>query len=79
MKTTSECIFYLSTHAWLGKSFAKLKKSDIEFVENFLNAKHSNKNEAMVVCNRLFIDSEKPKKWLIIVEMVSCAITHRYS
>jgi len=70
---------YLASHPWLKKSFAKLGKQDIEFIINFYNKDFKNKDEAMLACNRAFMDcAEKPKNWKIILEMLSCITTHHF-
>jgi hypothetical protein len=79
MKTTQDCIAYISTHPWIKKSFAKLNKADIDFIIAFFNRDITNRDDAMLICNRLFMDQvNKPKNWKIISELISCGITFRY-
>jgi hypothetical protein len=62
----------LSSHAWYSSLFKKLKKSDIEFAESFLEKNASlSKDEYAEACNRLFLGNEnKPKNANLIVELL---------
>lgn len=76
----TKSIEYVTTHPWLKNGFNKLKKSEIEIIYNFLSVSYSDKNEAMMACNRMFMDMpNKPKNWATIMEIVSAIISHNYS
>jgi len=80
MKTTEDCIKYLSTHPWLSKGFNKLKQSEKILLADFLDLKFSDKSAAFTASNRMFMDKiDKPKNHLIISELISCALSFRFS
>lgn len=65
----------LRTHAWHGKVFAKLKKSEVEQCQTFLR-----ENESLDIVTyeqkvqRMFLDqSEKPKNWTVMNELLISA------
>lgn len=77
MKSTHECIKYVSSHPWHKKGFSKLKQNEIEFIVNFLNI-DMEKVDAMIKCNRIFVDREKTKNFTTVLEIISVCITYRY-
>ena len=62
-------------HAWLCKSFNKLKADDLAFCEQFINDNDLlDKKKFDALVNRLFMDDKiKPKNWKIISELLSCS------
>ena len=62
----------LKNHPWLGRSFKKLTKDDIEFAISFLKENENNNDD--IFCHkavRLFIDkTQKPKAWKEIEELL---------
>lgn len=63
------------THDWLGRLYKKLRKEEVEIAVNFLiqNA-DSSKDVFFFKINRMFLDnSNKPKNFLLIMELLSCA------
>ena len=80
MKTTPECISYVSNHPWLKKQFVKLSQNDILAIADFLDIPFLDKAESSKALDGLFMDKkEKPKKYLVISELISCCITYRFS
>ena len=79
MKTTEECIKYLSTHAWLKKSFVKLKQADIVAMANFLDLKIDSKELAVKELNKFLLSNSQSKNKLIIDELLCCAINFRFN
>lgn len=77
MKSTDECISYVSTHPWHKKGFSKLREKDLVIIREFLDMPIS-KEDASIKNNRLFIDQEKPKNFTIILEIISVCISYRY-
>lgn len=72
MNKRLENFLALEIHPWLGKSFKKLKKSDLEICFKFLKDFESlDKNDFEFKLNRLFLDKDKPKNWMIISELLS--------
>lgn len=63
----------LANHAWLGKSFKKLKKDELLLARNFLEQNaHLDKGQFEFAINRMFINyPNKPKNWTIILEMLA--------
>lgn len=61
----------LKGHAWLGRVYAKLSKADIQIGEELL-AKHesSSKDELATVILRLWLDKEKPRRWVELEELM---------
>lgn len=67
-----------STHPWHHKNFAKLKPFEIELAEAFIRENDQLERapfEAKVT--RLWLDEpeKRPKRWTIIMELLSCANT----
>jgi predicted nuclease of restriction endonuclease-like RecB superfamily len=64
-------------HPFLRKGFQKLKKSDIDFLYNFINENMNlNTEEFEKTINRFFLDKQiKPKNWNIISELLSSSNT----
>lgn len=80
MKNTPECLEFVRSHPWLSKGFAKLKKADLVIITEFLDRDFASKSDAMVACNRIFVDAaNRPKQWTTILEIISAIITHRYN
>jgi hypothetical protein len=71
-------IAYCSGHAWLKKSYSKLRKDDFAVIKKFLDIEYKDKNDAMFACNRIFLNSPKTKNWLCVMETLSGFITHSY-
>lgn len=67
----------LKNHAWLGKQYKKLTKNDIKLATVFIKEKnHLSKNDFELAVNRMFLDnSNKPKNWKIISELLCCTNT----
>lgn len=64
----------LETHAWLGRVFKRLSKSELAFcLETLRSSEHMSKGDFELKVNRLFLDREKPKNSTIIMELLSCA------
>ena len=79
MKTVTECISYLSTHPWLKKGYAKLKKEEVALLTSFLENSSTDKGQAMDQVNRMFLDKKTlPKNWTTISELASSAVTYRF-
>lgn len=67
-----------STHPWHHKNFRKLKPAEVELALAFIRENDSLEKlpfEAKV--NRLWLDqpSARPKRWTIIIELLSCCNT----
>jgi hypothetical protein len=71
-------IDYCSSHAWLKKSFSKLRKDDFVIIEKFLSIEFQSKDDAMSACNRIFLNNPRTKNWLCVMETLSGFITHSY-
>lgn len=80
MRTTEDCMKFLSTHPWLSKGFKKLKQEEKLILADFLDLKIIDKPQALLQANKMFLDKpSKPKNHLIISELISCAIMFRFS
>lgn len=73
-----EFINFCSSHPWLKKSFFKFKNDDFEMIKNFCKNHFKNKNEAMIACNRIFLDKRKTKNWTCVMETLSAFISHTF-
>jgi len=65
----------LATHPWLKKCHAKLTDDEKRLATDFITANDSlNKSQFEMAVNRMFIDQKnKPKRYAIILELLSCA------
>jgi len=79
MKSTNECLIYFSTHAWLKRQFAKLSESDKAHLRFFLDLNITDKASASLELTRFFLTLPPCKNKLIIDELLSCAISFRFS
>lgn len=64
-------------HAWLKKAYAKLKRDELELARKIIrdNA-HLSKGDFELMTNRLFLgQTDKPKNWTVISELLCCANT----
>jgi hypothetical protein len=74
-----ESLEYVASHPWLKRVYSKLKCDDIDVIDDFFKADFKDIDEAMLACNRMFMDIPiKPKRWAIILEVCSCTITHHF-
>lgn len=64
----------LENHPMLKKQYTKLTKKDHSFCIDFLTSNKLDKNEMAFKINRLFIDEEKPKNWLVMQELLICSL-----
>lgn len=72
-------IRYVSLHPWLKKSYAKLRKPDLKIIDNFFSVEYKDINDAMMACNRMFMDGKiESKNKGSISEIVSAVISHYY-
>lgn len=73
--TRLEAFEALKNHAWLHRSFAKLKPDELELARDFLARNETlSKGEFEHVLLRMFIDKPvKPKHWTQIEELLICA------
>jgi hypothetical protein len=57
-----------------------LKKSDMEFIDQFLDrTSHHDPNDRQLLINRLFMDNpNKPKNWLLIMEFLQFINSRHY-
>ena len=64
-----------ATHAWLSRSFKKLKPVELQFCREILTKCEAvSKDHFMRIAVRLFIDQPtKPKHWQEIEELLVCA------
>jgi hypothetical protein len=66
----------LEHHPFRDKFLRKLTKNDLKIIESFLNdICNLDKNKQHEICNRMFLDKEKPKNCRIIQEICSLIIT----
>lgn len=67
------------THPWFKRVIKKLGAADIAFAESWIKRhEHLDLNDFQFATNRMFLDDpNKPKKWTIIVELISNANTLR--
>lgn len=64
----------LKTHAWFGRVFKRLSKSELELARSFLQS-HDDlaKAEFEFAVNRMFLDKPKPKHWVEILDLLANA------
>lgn len=62
------------THPWLKKTYKKLTIVGKVVCENFIKEnEHLDKNEFESEVNRMFLETNRPKDFGIILELLSCA------
>ena len=69
-------IEYIKSHPWLKKGYAKLRKDEIDIITEFFARQWVSFDDAMMACNRMFVDRPKTKNFTTVMELVSSAITH---
>lgn len=70
-----------ASHPWLKKGFQKLSISEIFLASSFIEQKdHLPVDQFEFAINRMFLDkADKPKNWVIIMEMLANANTQAYN
>lgn len=64
----------LKDHAWHGRSFAKLTAQELSLAREFIASNSTlGKGDFEYAVNRMFLDKQKPKNFMHILELLTCA------
>lgn len=77
MKTTEECINYISTHPWYKRKFFKLKNPSILY--ELLSIPSGDFSVDAHKINMFAVDGVKPKDSTLIVELATVCNHYRYN
>ncbi len=74
-----EAFLSLEEHAWLGRIFKRLSKSELQIAKDFIQSHESTpQQEFEFAVNRMFLGkADKPKNYTMILELLSCANTQQ--